>query len=403
MNNIPNFNVPQCLWGSPTPASYTGELTEQELIYKMANTVNTVVDSQNTVVNLVNNLDVQPQVDNKIDKMAESGELAELVLAAVNLNNRKFVLIGDSYGLTTDYWTSWQTYFDQIVSCTTYASALGGSGFIGDSSVKTFNAQMVDLIPKITDKTGITDVVVLGGYNDASTNRNVSDITDAMKTFKATVHNNLPNARIHVGFIGVDYRNTGMQATLNSYASFYETACRNAAISYIPHFQFALLNKSYIFFDSSNPNSGFHPNSNGNMKVAECLVQYLNNGGFDVIYAEAFSGFSVYTFNGNAVLFPSTGGGPLIPGGEYPRATWATLIDLEQNSNLIWGNHNTGNCFYSSHTVIQADGTVLGGLNMRIYDKQLQIANNFRQNTMTVTPNARLMINTIYIPFYANY
>ena len=67
-------------------------LTNYQLFCKVVEYLNTVINSQNEVteqmqyvLNFFNNLDVQDEINNKLDQMAESGELTDLIAGYLNL------------------------------------------------------------------------------------------------------------------------------------------------------------------------------------------------------------------------------------------------------------------------------------------------------------------------------
>jgi len=57
-----------------------------ELIYNMDLTEKTVIELYNFVINYFDNLDVQDEVDHKLDEMAESGQLADIIALYLNSN-----------------------------------------------------------------------------------------------------------------------------------------------------------------------------------------------------------------------------------------------------------------------------------------------------------------------------
>lgn len=68
-------------------------ITNYQLMCKLADYLNKISKNQNTmqtnmleINNWFNNLDVQDEINNKLDKMAESGELTELIAQYLNLN-----------------------------------------------------------------------------------------------------------------------------------------------------------------------------------------------------------------------------------------------------------------------------------------------------------------------------
>ena len=113
--------------------------SENTLGTQVENVTNAFIELQNYVNNYFDNLDVQEEINNKLDEMVEDGTLATVINqeifgelneaistntenidsleTSVNLlTNKKFVLIGDSYleGYTPDgSVNSWGYYFNR--------------------------------------------------------------------------------------------------------------------------------------------------------------------------------------------------------------------------------------------------------------------------------------------------
>lgn len=314
-------------------------------------------------------------------------------------NLRTFVLIGDSYGLTTTWWNSWQTQFESITGLKCYKSAVGGSGFVGDQTVDNFKTQLMKISSSVADRSEVTDVIVLGGYNDASTSTSVANLTKAISEFKNESLALFPNGRISIGFIGIDYTSNGMQAKLANYCNYYRDVALSTRCCFIENIQYTLINKSLIFISSGNPNSMYHPTSEGNKQVAYFLAKYIYNGNANIIYGENLANIQVYLKNGDINIFSNDGYGFKLPAGSYPFNSWVTLRDLSTTSNLLWGTNNTNTCFTCCLNLIQNDGKNLGIIMLRIYDKKIQINNLGNVNPIVVVQGAYTTINTINIPY----
>lgn len=390
------------------PLVYDDSLSYYEVLCKVVNKLNETIDLSTNVAQFVedyfNNLDLQNEVNTKLQELADSGQLAEIIKASyVQPDHHVCILISDSYGVTTDEWQSWETIFSAQSGYTCYAIAVGGSGFIGDTSAENFQQQLVRISSEITDNTSVTDIVVVGGYNDASTSQNVVTLLQAMMAFREEAHSRFPNAEISVGFPAVDYRNNGMQATLNRYAAYYRENCVSLGFTFIEHLQYVLLNKSYIFLDATNTNSGFHPNTAGNQQISNFLCKWFRNRLVDVEYSESFSGISVYTKNGYATIFPTTGYAIPLPAGTYPFNNWLEAVGLSSQSNTIWGTHDAGTCFYGCAPLIQNDGKCLGYMWYRILNKKFEVCNLGNTAGIVVVEGAFLAMGGNTIPFNSNY
>ena len=320
--------------------------------------------------------------------------------AALSNRGKNVVLIGDSYGLDTAGWTGWQTAISSIINVVAM-SAVGGSGFLGDPNVSTFLQQLQALT--VADKNAVTDIVVLGGYNDASMNASEADLDTAVGAFAAYCRTNYPLAKIHYGFIAVDYNNTGMQATLNAYRYMFQRVCSRAGISFITNAPYILLNKSLLYFASGDANSGFHPNTTGGEEVAKKIAEYLYSGNFDVIYGETVLGLTIYAKNGEVSVSPvqypfST----ILPAMTYPFNTWTLLADLSLSSDLLWGTHDDTTTFRFWAPVYTSAGLISHAL-FKIQDKGLYINPLNSIGGLTLSETGWACIEGMPIPMQTNY
>lgn len=322
--------------------------------------------------------------------------------AEVALSNRtkNVVLIGDSYGLDTAGWTGWQTAISSIINVAAM-SAVGGSGFLGDPNVNTFLQQLQSLT--VADKTAVTDIVVLGGYNDASMSASEANLNTAVGAFAAYCRANYPLAKIHYGFIAVDYNNTGMQATLNAYRYMFQRVCSRAGISFIQNAPYILLNKSLLYFASGDANSGFHPNTSGGAEVAKKIAEYLYSGNFDVIYGETALGLTIYAKNGEVSISPvQYSFSTILSAMTYPFNTWTLLADLSQSSDLLWGTHDDLTTFRFWAAVYTPSGLISHAL-FKIQDKGLYINPLNNNGGLVLSAAGWACIEGMPIPMQTNY
>ena len=162
-------------------------------------------------------------------------EIANLKIPKNYFANKKFLLIGDSYaeGYTPDgNVTSWQEFFINLTGLTnTIRKYQGGSGFVNISSNKTFQT----LLEEVTNDTTITDIVVLGGYNDTAYSE--IQINNAFKSFQLKANEKFPNANIYIGAIG--WSNDGSQIyTLNQLIRKYKTYAPICNMGYLKNIEY---------------------------------------------------------------------------------------------------------------------------------------------------------------------
>ena len=175
------------------------------------------IELKNYVDTYFDNLDVQDEIDNKLDDMVEAGTFDTIInqeiFGEINkrldlLDHRKYVLVGDSYlggydGSTTVH--SWGYYFKSlngISDSDCYIWYESGAGFVREGSDHDYNFKKLiqAKLATISNADEITDFVIAGGVNDNS--YSIADITSAMSTCLEYVKTNFPNARIYVGCIG---------------------------------------------------------------------------------------------------------------------------------------------------------------------------------------------------------
>lgn len=118
--------------------------------------------------------------------------------------NRKFILISDSYGVNNP--PTWKDLFVADFPGTLF-NVLGSTGFV-TTNPKTFLEMLTETVNTLTEeqKKKITDVVVVGGFNDASWLKagitTALAIKEAILAFVNYVKNNLPNAVVRLGYAG---------------------------------------------------------------------------------------------------------------------------------------------------------------------------------------------------------
>ena len=370
-------------------------LTEWQLFCKLGKEINKIIDSQNIVgeqaENLTNafnnlknyvdnyfdNLDVQEEINNKLNEMAESGQLTEIIaqylqlagllcfntvndmknatnlingsfaktyglnqykdgkgefykirnilntdvvdninIIALNnfdnliaekipnyylnilqndvnlIKNKKYLLVGDSYGegySPDGNVESWCIKFKRILGLTDNECKIlvrGGYGFARR------DMYFPDLIQTIADDPYITDIIVLGGYNDIGAS--YENINTGINEFKTICKQKFPNALLKIGFVG--WSNNPSKLYNLSYTCLnYINICKNANIPYLNNMEFTL---HEYFKDFSSDD--FHPNEHGQEKIARNLVNAINTGDANVLmgYADFEVGLN-YDFTSN--------------------------------------------------------------------------------------------------------
>ena len=192
---------------------------------------------------------------------------------AINLlGNRRFVFIGDSYGINNDRWIG-KTI--DILGLTANDNAfnisLASTGFVGDpeqSGDLTWKTLLTNNIANITNKNTITDIIVCGGTNDISAT--YVDLYNAIRDFKTYALSQMPNAKISIGFIGRKNTGANNQAYGNC-AGYYQELATKFGMAYIE-------NSECCWGYKTNYTDTWHPNSNGYALIAACIANYILTG-----------------------------------------------------------------------------------------------------------------------------
>lgn len=309
------------------PTSYVASLSYEEQLWWLCdylektvipavnNNAEAVLELQNLyaelksyVDNYFNNLDVQQEINNKLDTMAQDGTLEKIINQDIfntinenvaNLNNEVntinntlndenyngTVLIGDSYGqgatynpdtLSYDYINSWFYYLKQAMHLKdneVFEWAEGGAGMLSTGTEgHTFGQLLSSHINEIPNKNLIKQVICCGGYNDR--NQPLANLPDAVKNFVQYCRAQFPNAKIYIGSIGYDTR-IGTTGQTN----------RNlCAIKVLSSYSYAnvyggilLKNVNYCLHDNSLMSAdGYHPNHNGYYFLGHAIYSAIN-------------------------------------------------------------------------------------------------------------------------------
>lgn len=207
-------------------------------------------------------------------------DLADTISGYRNAN-RKFILIGDSYGMRHEKnWAyHFARHFDVLAS-----NCQSGTGFAEyEHAAYTFLDLITQTTATLTDeqKDSVTDIVVCGGWNDArsiTTGSTIGTVQTALITFCQYCEQNYPNAIIHVGFIGWQLPDNAQNE-----ATFEALRLAEKVYTYTGYKNLHnLQNVNYImknayFMDSSK----FHPNDTTGAEMLYYGISRALFGGFD--------------------------------------------------------------------------------------------------------------------------
>lgn len=205
-------------------------------------------------------------------------DVIELTERISPILNKKYVVIGDSYGIggsqSGHTYTPYPIFASNFTGATIFNLSESGAGFanIGDSG-HNFEG-LLSTIDNSVDRSTITDVIVLGGFNDRIHEQ--SEIYSAMTRFRNACNNLFVNAKISVGFIGwcigaPDY-------LLLQRAKIAYQNCSQYGAKYLSNIEYVMHDFSY--FDED----GIHPNNEGQIALGIALSEIIYNGCVSNIY-----------------------------------------------------------------------------------------------------------------------
>ena len=216
--------------------------------------------------------------------------ISQLQIPDNYFDNKKIILIGDSYG---EGWTpegnvtSWQNIFisySGINSSNVIKKYQGGAGFVNIANNKNYQT----LLEEVTSSVDITDIIALGGYNDRSYNG--TQISNAINAFMIKAKEKFPNAKVHIGQVGWSNDGTKMVSLTNT-TSRYKWACSNYGAHYLTGIEHSLHDYFNVF-----SSDGFHPNANGHIYMACNLIQAFIGGSVDFMLT--YSGITISPASG---------------------------------------------------------------------------------------------------------
>ena len=149
--------------------------------------------------------------------------------------------------------------------------ARGGEGFAKSGPYGNFLDRLKDYSGD-TDK--VTDVIVIGGYNDQG--YSYSEIGSGISEFYNYMHSHFPNATLSIGMDAWSTSPTkynGIRKVLEAYTK----ASESVPFRMIKNIEYAL---HFSDFFSSD---GFHPNTDGQNAIANYLVSWILGGDINVV------------------------------------------------------------------------------------------------------------------------
>lgn len=257
----------------------TNPLTGDGAFYRVRTLLNTdVIDGVNKVtLTNTDNLIAVRITDAGLDAMDTRVDALETTTN--RLTNRKFLFVGDSYGTgqneLSEQTTPWTTLVPQYLGLTVgtdcWTDSHNGSGF---NAGYGFKVQLQDLAATVPDPNAITDIVIVGGYNDK--NSTIAQIDTKMAEAFTYAKTTYPNAQIMLACVGWSYVYDNRQAiALNSIPAYQ--GCGKYGVRYLTNTEYIL--HDYTLFSGDY----YHPNQDGQNELSKYLATAILNGSCDVV------------------------------------------------------------------------------------------------------------------------
>lgn len=272
----------------------------EDTLNDLTGVVNSNKNDADTKINDVNSrvgvLDNKINVTNS-NVASVSNRVSKLEGAKSVLEGRYFIFVGDSYmyGYTPE--GKVEGFADKVKHITGLNGnifARGGEGFAKSGPYGNFLDRLKDYDG---NKNKVTDVVVVGGYNDQGFS--YSEIGAGISEFYSYMHSNFPNATLSVGMDGWSTspsKYNGLRKVLEAYTK----ASASVPFRMIKNLEYAL---HFSDFFSSD---GFHPNDDGQNAIANYLTSWILGGDIDVVrgYMQpTITTYSAYAFGSTDQFF----------------------------------------------------------------------------------------------------
>lgn len=268
---VPKFSdINGGVWSS----SYTYEALE---IVKHGNDYYTAKKPVPTGIDL-SNTDYWVLTGNYNGAIADLTERVVNMEKQVNLADRKFWFIGDSflagYGVT---FPTWGTLLNSLLGKTdTYVTGWGGAGFCAPGNNSKTLVQNVHDLSDVPS--GITDVVVIAGYNDMG-DTYLDTFEEAVANFLSEVRSKCNNSKVNIimGFNGLAF-NTSLggfnsrSKYLGYYYQMFKRVLMYQKVALVEGIGYQLQCRGMIYSDL------VHPSETCQKYLSRILANYIVNG-----------------------------------------------------------------------------------------------------------------------------
>ena len=195
--------------------------------------------------------------------------------------NRAYIIISDSYGTRVNaQGKNFIQIFGEALgldSSHLYSGFVSGAAFAHLTPASRFLSILQSI--SVTNPDSITDIVVVGGANDAA--YAIADTSTEILNFKTYVDTTYKNAKITLMPCGLTLDNAGMTRNDNLMATWCQM--ESSGIGYIANSQYLLRNSQLL-----DPSDLVHPSAEGVNVIAKALVNWATGAGVTVDYSAQF-------------------------------------------------------------------------------------------------------------------
>lgn len=340
-------------------------------------------------------------LDNAVDALETTVTADHAIVDKIkgyhDFTTRKVICISDSYGLTPSEGSSWIVHVRDKLAIPTanfYRAQANSSGFIGLVAT-TFQVMLENLAASMTaaEKQSITDIVIGGGFNDASVIKEGRATADELRTaINACVsyaRTTFPSSIIYLFNPGWITTDATYHAPIRTVINLMQQATAGATkVAYID-------NVNWLHRMALVDSTHFHPNAVGAQCIAETITSVLCGG-------SPFCDMAVA--GGPGVVLPTISASSAITGlvwtNVYQRYEYGTAhmtwqrIEFTPNATIADG----GSCTIGTFT----DGIIQGGpLGQSPAVNVSMLSTGGKCGTLIISNNDLLFVNTTGAPLPA--
>lgn len=222
------------------------------------------------------------QIETIVETVNEVSQDVVTLTEQVFSSKRHIVIIADSYGTYNGAGAGYEVTYnllDRLVSYLNWDasyihySAENGTGFCEGS----YLTQLNNLVVADDVKPLVTDVYVIGGWNDENGREGVSEAAfiTATNAFKTAALTKFPNAKLHACFCAWSYQSNKTQQNLRDTQGWYSKLVETG---WCYHNNFAYVLHKNDWFIGGN----VHPNQNGVNQLAKGLCELITTDNYTV-------------------------------------------------------------------------------------------------------------------------